>query len=44
MSRKITLASFAVLLILFSASCAQKTPTLNLLVWEGISLLHGIKR
>ncbi len=26
---------FALLLAVFSASCARKTPTLNLLVWEG---------
>src|SRR5580700_2382345 len=35
MSRKLMLALFAVLLIIFCGSCAEKTPTLNLLVWEG---------
>jgi spermidine/putrescine-binding protein len=35
MLRRITVASFAVLLIAFCTSCAKKTPTLNLLVWEG---------
>ena len=35
MLRRITFALFPVLLVVFSASCAKKTPTLNLLVWEG---------
>ena len=35
MLRKSIFALFAVLLILFCGSCARKTPTLNLLVWEG---------
>jgi spermidine/putrescine-binding protein len=35
MLRRVTLALFAVLLAIFSISCAKKTPTLNLLVWEG---------
>jgi spermidine/putrescine-binding protein len=35
MFRKLIFASFAVLLIAFCGSCAKKTPTLNLLVWEG---------
>ncbi len=36
MFRKLTFAALALLLILlFCASCAKKTPTLNLLVWEG---------
>src|SRR5271155_231385 len=35
MLRKSTFALLAVLLVLFTASCTKKTPTLNLLVWEG---------
>src|SRR5277367_3601902 len=35
MLRKSIFALLAVLLVAFSASCARKTPTLNLLVWEG---------
>ena len=35
MLRKSILALFAVLLAVFAGSCARKTPTLNLLVWEG---------
>jgi len=35
MLRKSTFALLAVLLVLFTASCSRKTPTLNLLVWEG---------
>ncbi len=35
MLHRLTLALFATSLILFTASCARKTPTLNLLVWEG---------
>ncbi len=35
MLRKTSLALFATLLTLLCASCARKTPTLNLLVWEG---------
>jgi spermidine/putrescine-binding protein len=34
MLRKLIFA-FCILLALFSASCTKKTPTLNLLVWEG---------
>ncbi|MGD0215558.1 MAG: ABC transporter substrate-binding protein [Terriglobales bacterium] len=34
MLRKLIFA-FCILLALFSASCTRKTPTLNLLVWEG---------
>src|ERR1022692_1325746 len=33
--RKKMLALFAVSLVLLFGSCAKKTPTLNLLVWEG---------
>ena len=33
--RKTMLALFAVSLVLLLGSCAKKTPTLNLLVWEG---------
>ena len=33
--RKLPLALFAVSLIVLCASCARKTPTLSLLVWEG---------
>jgi putative spermidine/putrescine transport system substrate-binding protein/spermidine/putrescine transport system substrate-binding protein len=35
MIRKFTFASFLALLIIICLSCARKTPTLNLLVWEG---------
>src|ERR1700690_603398 len=35
MLRRVTLALFAVLLAILTGSCAKKTPTLNLLVWEG---------
>src|SRR3974390_680149 len=35
MTRRSLLACLAVSLILFCGSCAKKTPTLNLLVWEG---------
>ena len=35
MFAKSTFALFAALLVVFSGSCARKTPTLNLLVWEG---------
>jgi putative spermidine/putrescine transport system substrate-binding protein/spermidine/putrescine transport system substrate-binding protein len=35
MFRKLTFAAFAALLIVICTSCAKKTPTLNLLVWEG---------
>src|ERR1017187_7526582 len=35
MSRKSILALLAALLAVFSGACAKKTPTLNLLVWEG---------
>jgi len=35
MLRKLTFAFFAASLVAFCASCAKKTPTLNLLVWEG---------
>ncbi len=35
MLRKSIFALFALLLLAFSASCSRKTPTLNLLVWEG---------
>jgi spermidine/putrescine-binding protein len=35
MLRKSIFALFAVFLILFTASCAKKTPTLNLIGWEG---------
>src|ERR1700722_5108364 len=35
MLRQLTFAFFATLLTLLCASCAKKTPTLNLLVWEG---------
>jgi len=35
MLHKSTLALIAVLLAIFSTSCTKKTPTLNLLVWEG---------
>src|ERR1017187_1850263 len=34
-SRKTLLALLATLLVLLLGSCAKKTPTLNLLVWEG---------
>lgn len=35
MTRKLTLALRPLILIFLCASCAKKTPTLNLLVWEG---------
>src|ERR1022692_734178 len=35
MSRKSILALLAALLAVFSGACAKKTPTLNLLAWEG---------
>jgi spermidine/putrescine-binding protein len=35
MLHRATLPLFAVLLAIFSGSCTTKTPTLNLLVWEG---------
>jgi putative spermidine/putrescine transport system substrate-binding protein/spermidine/putrescine transport system substrate-binding protein len=35
MLHRATFALFAILLAVFSASCTKKTPTLNLLVWEG---------
>src|ERR1700722_7338420 len=35
MLRRVQLVLFVTLLILLCASCAKKTPTLNLLVWEG---------
>jgi spermidine/putrescine-binding protein len=35
MFRKLIFASFLILLIAFCGSCTKKTPTLNLLVWEG---------
>ena len=35
MFRQLTIASFAALLVALCGSCARKTPTLNLLVWEG---------
>ena len=35
MTRKSPIVVFAAALILFCGSCAKKTPTLNLLVWEG---------
>jgi putative spermidine/putrescine transport system substrate-binding protein/spermidine/putrescine transport system substrate-binding protein len=34
-TRKSVTLFFATLLVLFCGSCARKTPTLNLLVWEG---------
>src|ERR1017187_7211537 len=34
-TRKSVNLFFATLLVLFCGSCARKTPTLNLLVWEG---------
>ncbi|MBZ5666407.1 MAG: ABC transporter substrate-binding protein [Acidobacteriia bacterium] len=34
-SEKLILVLFVALLVVFSPSCAKKTPTLNLLVWEG---------
>jgi spermidine/putrescine-binding protein len=37
------LALFAVLLVVFSGSCAKKTPTLNLLVWEGYADASYVK-
>ena len=35
MLRRVSLALLAILLAVFTGSCAKKTPTLNLLVWEG---------
>ena len=35
MLRKSTCALLCALLAIFCASCAKKTPALNLLVWEG---------
>ena len=35
MARQLTLALSVSLLLLFCGSCVRKTPTLNLLVWEG---------
>src|SRR5271170_3890604 len=35
MLRRVPFALFVILLAVFSASCTKKTPTLNLLVWEG---------
>jgi spermidine/putrescine-binding protein len=46
MLRKLIFA-FCILLALFSASCTRKTPTLNLLVWEGYadpSYVKGFRR
>jgi len=43
MFRKSIFALFAVSLILFCGSCTRKTPTLNLLVWEGYADLSYVK-
>src|SRR6204780_1325908 len=43
MSRRVMLALFAVLIGIFSGSCTKKTPTLNLLVWEGYAAPSYVK-
>jgi spermidine/putrescine-binding protein len=45
--RKSIFALLAALLIVFCGSCAHKTPTLNLLVWEGYAdpaFVQGLRR
>jgi spermidine/putrescine-binding protein len=43
MFRKLLCSLFAVSLLVFCGSCAKKTPTLNLLVWEGYADASYVK-
>jgi spermidine/putrescine-binding protein len=43
MFRKLLCSLFAVSLVVFCGSCARKTPTLNLLVWEGYADASYVK-
>jgi len=46
MTRRVALSVSLFIVTLFSVSCSQKTPSLNLLVWEGYadsSFIHGFE-
>ena len=46
MTRRFALSASIFIVILFSLSCSKKTPSLNLLVWEGYadpSFIHGFE-